>query len=81
MSNYHEPVNIGNPREMTIKEFGEHIIQVTNTKSTMVYRSLPANDPKQRQPDITLAHNLLNWEPKVSFEEGILKTIGFFRNK
>jgi len=80
-SDYHEPVNIGNPREMTIKEFGEHIIQFTGTKSKFDFKPIPVDDPKVRRPDITLAKKLLGWEPKVSFEEGIAKTIEFFRGR
>ena len=80
-SDYHEPVNIGNPREMTIKEFGEHIIKFTGTKSSFDFKPIPVDDPKVRRPDITLAKKLLGWEPKVSFEEGIAKTIEFFRGR
>ena len=80
-SDYHEPVNIGNPREMTIKEFGEHIIKFTGTKSSFDFKPIPVDDPKVRRPDITLAKTLLGWEPKVSFEEGITKTIEFFRGR
>ncbi|MEO6739141.1 MAG: UDP-glucuronic acid decarboxylase family protein [Chthoniobacteraceae bacterium] len=80
-SDYHEPVNIGNPREMTIKEFGEHIIRFTGTKSKFDFKPIPVDDPKVRRPDITLAKSLLGWEPKVSFEEGIAKTIEFFRGR
>ena len=80
-SDFHEPVNIGNPREMTIKEFGEHIQRITGTKSPLEYRPLPEDDPKVRQPDITRAKNLLGWEPKVDFEEGIRLTIDYFRTQ
>ncbi len=80
-SDYHEPVNIGNPREMTIKEFGEHIIKFTGTKSTFDFKPIPTDDPKVRRPDITLAKKLLGWEPQVSFEDGIAKTIEFFRGR
>ena len=80
-SDYHEPVNIGNPREMTIKQFGEEIQRITGTKSEMEYRPLPVDDPKVRQPDITLAKKLLGWEPKVAFEDGIKTTIDFFRGR
>ncbi len=81
LSNFHEPVNIGNPREMTIKQFGEEIIRITGTKSTMEYKPLPVDDPKVRQPDITRAKKVLGWGPKVEFEEGIVKTIDYFRQK
>ena len=80
-SNFHEPVNIGNPREMTIKEFGEHIQRITGTKSPLEYKPLPVDDPKVRQPDITRAKTLLGWEPKVDFEEGIRLTIDYFRGQ
>ncbi len=81
MSDFHEPVNIGNPREMTIKEFGEHIIRITGTHSELEYRPLPVDDPKVRQPDIGRARSILGWEPKVDFEEGIRHTIEYFRNR
>ena len=70
-SDFHEPVNIGNPREMTIKQFAEEIIRITGTKSKIEYKPLPVDDPKVRQPDITRAKKILGWEPKVQFEEGI----------
>src|SRR6186997_1297881 len=78
-SDFHEPVNIGNPREMTIKQFAEEIIRITGTKSRIEYRPLPVDDPKVRQPDITRAKKVLGWEPKVEFEEGITRTIEYFR--
>jgi dTDP-glucose 4,6-dehydratase len=81
MSNFHEPVNIGNPREMTIREFGEEIIEITGAQSSLEYKPLPVDDPKVRQPDITRAKTVLNWEPKVPFEEGIRHTIEFFRSR
>jgi dTDP-glucose 4,6-dehydratase len=80
-SDFHEPVNIGNPREMTIKQFGEEIIRITGTKSKMEYKPLPEDDPKVRQPDITRARKVLGWEPRVHFEEGITKTIEYFRGR
>ena len=79
MSDFHEPVNIGNPREMTIRQFADEIIRITGTKSTIEYRPLPVDDPKVRQPDIGRARKILGWEPKVRFEEGIVKTIEYFR--
>jgi dTDP-glucose 4,6-dehydratase len=81
MSRHVEPVNIGNPREMTMLEFAEEVIRVTGAKSKIVFRPLPQDDPKQRQPDITRARKWLNWEPKVSLREGLEKTIGYFRGK
>ena len=79
MSDFHEPVNIGNPREMTIKQFAEEIIRITGTKSQIEYKPLPVDDPKVRQPDITRARKVLGWEPKVEFDEGITKTIEYFK--
>src|SRR5881392_849019 len=80
MSSFHEPVNLGNPREMTIKQFAEEIIRLTGTKSTVDYKPLPVDDPKVRQPDITRAKKVLSWEPRVGFEEGIKKTIEYFKD-
>jgi dTDP-glucose 4,6-dehydratase len=80
MSDYHEPVNIGNPREMTIEQFAEEIIRITGARSTIEYKPLPVDDPKVRQPDIGRAKKVLGWEPKVQFDEGIKKTIEYFRN-
>lgn len=74
------PVNLGNPNEFTIKELADKIIALTGTKSKIVYKDLPSDDPKQRQPDITLAKNIINWEPKVQLEDGLVKTIEYFRN-
>ncbi|MDQ2867785.1 MAG: SDR family oxidoreductase [Verrucomicrobiota bacterium] len=79
MSDFHEPVNIGNPREMTIKQFAEEIIRITGTKSGIENKPLPVDDPKVRQPDITRAKKVLGWEPQVDFDEGIRKTIDYFR--
>ena len=78
--NYHEPVNIGNPTEMTVLQFAEKILKFTGSKSTIERKPLPTDDPKQRRPDISLAKQLLGWEPKVSFDEGIAKTVAYFRN-
>ncbi|MFI5221960.1 MAG: UDP-glucuronic acid decarboxylase family protein [Bacteroidia bacterium] len=80
MSDYSSPVNIGNPDEITIKQFGEEIIKLTGTKQKMIYKDLPTDDPKQRQPDITLAKKLLGWEPKVSRAEGLKITYEYFKN-
>src|SRR6267143_1780343 len=79
MRDFHEPVNIGNPREMTIKQFADEIIRITGTKSAIEYKPLPVDDPKVRQPDIARAKEVLGWEPRVGFEEGIKKTIEYFR--
>lgn len=81
MSDHPGPINIGNPREMTIKQFAEEIIQITGTSSKIEYHPLPVDDPKVRQPDITLARKTLGWEPKVRFEDGIPQTIDFFRTR
>jgi dTDP-glucose 4,6-dehydratase len=81
LSSENDPVNIGNPVEMTIKEIAETIIRMTGSKSRIVYRPLPTDDPKQRRPDITRARELLGWEPKVQLEEGLVKTIEYFRTK
>jgi dTDP-glucose 4,6-dehydratase len=81
MSDYHEPVNIGNPREMTIKHFAQQILAITGSKAEITYRPLPVDDPKVRQPDITRARKLLGWEPKVDFETGIIETIDYFKKR
>ena len=80
-SNLNEPVNLGNPNEMTILQLGEAIIRMTQSKSKIVYEPLPVDDPKVRQPDITKARTKLGWEPKVSLEEGLKSTIDYFRRK
>jgi dTDP-glucose 4,6-dehydratase len=80
-STTHDPVNIGNPREMTIKQFGEEIIRITGTSANMEFKPLPVDDPKVRQPDITRAKTVLGWEPKVPFEEGIGLAIDYFRGQ
>ncbi|MBI2681271.1 MAG: SDR family oxidoreductase [Candidatus Solibacter usitatus] len=72
------PVNLGNPRELTIKQFAEEIRRLTGTKSPLVYRPLPTDDPKQRQPDISKARRLLGWEPRVELEDGLRQTIEYF---
>lgn len=79
--NFTGPVNIGNPNEFTIKQLAEKILELMpESKSRIVYKDLPQDDPKQRQPDINLAKEKLNWEPKVQLEEGLKKTIEYFRN-
>jgi len=80
-TDYHEPVNIGNPDEITILEFAEEVLKHTKSKSKIVFKELPVDDPKVRQPDITLAKKLLGWEPKVSREEGIRITMEYFKKK
>jgi dTDP-glucose 4,6-dehydratase len=81
LSDVNDPVNIGNPRETTIAEIAQTIIRMTGARSKIVYRPLPTDDPKVRQPDITRAKSLLKWEPKVTLEEGLVKTIEYFRTK
>lgn len=80
LSDYSDPVNIGNPDEITIKEFAEEIIKLTSTTQKIVYKPLPADDPLQRQPDITRAREILGWEPKVSREEGMRMTYEYFKS-
>jgi dTDP-glucose 4,6-dehydratase len=80
-SNLNDPVNIGNPQEMTIEQIAREIIRLTGSKSKLVYRPLPEDDPKVRQPDITRARTLLGWEPRVGLEEGLTKTLAYFRTK
>ncbi len=80
-SDVNDPVNIGNPHELTIKQIAETIIGMTGSSSRLVYEPLPEDDPKVRRPDITRARTLLGWEPKVSLEEGLTKTIEYFRTK
>ena len=79
LSDFHEPVNLGNPREMTIRQFAEEILHITGSYSKIELRPLPVDDPKVRQPDIARARKVLGWEPKVSFEQGIATTIDYFR--
>jgi dTDP-glucose 4,6-dehydratase len=80
-SDLNDPVNIGNPAEMTIKQIAETIIEMTGSTSKIVYRPLPEDDPKVRRPDITRARTLLGWEPKVDLREGLTKTIEYFKSK
>ena len=80
-ADHHLPVNIGNPAEITIKQFADEILKLTGSKSQIVYKPLPPDDPKQRKPDITLAKKLLGWEPKVGREEGLKRTLDYFRTK
>ena len=81
MSDYDLPVNIGNPVEMTMLQFAEQIIKATKSKSKIVFKPLPQDDPKQRKPDITKAKKLLKWEPKVKLADGLKDTIKYFRTK
>jgi dTDP-glucose 4,6-dehydratase len=80
-SGRHEPVNIGNPAELTVLQFAREIIAATGSRSQIIYRPLPEDDPRQRRPDITQARTLLGWEPRVALGEGLVKTIEYFRGK
>lgn len=80
MSDYADPINLGNPEEITIKEFAEEIIKLTGTKQKIVYKPLPQDDPKQRRPDISRAKKILGWEPKVSRAEGLKITYEYFKS-
>jgi len=81
MSSVRQPVNIGNPHEMTVLEFAHEIIKATNSRSRITFKPLPQDDPKQRKPDITRARTKLHWQPKVPLREGLKKTIEYFRGK
>ena len=81
ISEQHKPVNIGNPNEMTIRQMADKILQATQSNSRIVNLPLPEDDPKTRQPNITLAKEILNWEPKVSLDEGLKSTLEYFKQK
>ena len=81
LSDYPHPVNIGNPDEITIKQFGEEIIKLTNANQKLIFKPLPTDDPKQRKPDTTKAREILGWEPKYSRAEGLKPTLEYFKNK
>ena len=72
------PVNLGNPNEFTMLELAQKIIEITNSKSKLIFLPLPGDDPKQRQPDITLAKNKLDWSPKIQLQDGLKRTIEYF---
>ncbi|PTY01049.1 NAD-dependent dehydratase [Verrucomicrobia bacterium LW23] len=80
-SDFHEPVNIGNPTELTIREFADRIVRLTGSASGVTYQPLPVDDPKQRRPDISRARKVLGWEPKVDLETGLRLTIDWFRTR
>lgn len=80
MSQCADPVNIGNPDEITIKDFAEEIIKLTGTTQKVVYKPLPTDDPKQRRPDITKAQNLLGWQPTIDRAEGLKRTYAYFKS-
>jgi dTDP-glucose 4,6-dehydratase len=81
LSDFHEPVNIGNPGEMTILDFAQKILALTGSTAQVVFKPLPVDDPRVRQPDISRAKRLLGWQPKVDFESGVRETIGYFKQK
>jgi dTDP-glucose 4,6-dehydratase len=81
LSDFHEPVNIGNPAEMTILDFAQKILALTGSHAQIVFKPLPVDDPRVRQPDISRAKRLLGWQPKVDFESGVRETIGYFSQK
>jgi len=74
------PVNIGNPSEITLRDFAEEVIALTGTDRKIIYKPLPADDPKQRRPDITKAKKILNWEPSIERKEGLRKTYEYFKS-
>jgi UDP-glucuronate decarboxylase len=75
---FETPINLGNPTEFSMNQLAENIIKLTNTKSELVYMPLPGDDPKQRNPDISLAKNLLGWEPATDLNSGLIKTVDYF---
>ena len=80
-TNFHEPVNLGNPDEVTILEFAKETLALSGSKSKIEYRPLPQDDPKVRKPDISRARKLLNWEPKMNRLDGMKRTLEFFKGK
>ncbi len=78
-SGHHDPVNIGNPNEMTVKEFAQEVIRLAGSDSLLTNKDLPVDDPKVRKPDITKARRIMNWEPEISLQDGLAKTIEYFR--
>jgi dTDP-glucose 4,6-dehydratase len=80
MSDYHLPVNIGNPDEISLLDFAKEILELTGNKVKIIYKPLPVDDPKQREPDITKAKQLLGWEPKVKRKEGVKITFDYFKS-
>jgi dTDP-glucose 4,6-dehydratase len=80
LSDYHLPVNIGNPDEISLKDFAEEVLRLTGNKVKIVYKPLPEDDPKQRRPDITKAKEILGWEPKIARREGLEKTYAYFKS-
>jgi dTDP-glucose 4,6-dehydratase len=81
LTDFHDPVNLGNPNEIKIIDFAREILQLSGSKSEIVHRPLPQDDPKVRRPDISRAQKLLGWEPKVDRHEGLERTLGYFQKK
>jgi nucleoside-diphosphate-sugar epimerase len=81
MSRYDWPMNIGNPSELTILEFAREIIHATGSRSRIIFKPLPQDDPRQRRPDITRAKKILHWSPRVQLDKGLAQTIAYFRHK
>jgi UDP-glucuronate decarboxylase len=79
LSDVPDPVNLGNPAELSMRELAERIVELTRSRSRIVERPLPVDDPKRRRPDVTRARTLLGWQPKVSLDEGLPRTIDYFR--
>src|SRR5262249_53639415 len=80
-ADFHEPVNLGNPEEVTILEFAQEILELSGSKSQVEFRPLPQDDPRVRKPDITRARKLLDWEPRVKRREGLARTLEYFQGK
>jgi len=80
LSDYSSPVNIGNPNEISLKDFAEEVLKLTGSSVKIVYKELPVDDPKQRQPDITKAKTILGWAPKVDRAEGLKQTYDYFKS-
>jgi dTDP-glucose 4,6-dehydratase len=80
-TNFHDPVNLGNPNEVTILDFAKETLQLSGSKSTIEYKPLPQDDPRVRKPDITRARQLLGWEPKVNRHDGMMRTLEYFKGK
>src|SRR5206468_920764 len=81
LTDYHEPVNLGNPNEITILDFAREILALSGSKSQIVYKPLPEDDPKLRRPDISRAKKLLGWEPKIDRHEGLKRTLQYFKER
>ena len=80
-ADFHDPVNLGNPNEVSILEFAREILAMTGSKSILSFKPLPQDDPKMRRPDIERARRLLGWEPRIERQEGLRRTLAYFRDK